>query len=214
MPHRKIVCEEIMYESKLSMVLPIELVRTFRRFAIHLRDILKDKFFNMRNSVLMESYMNLMRHLNSNIEIYTQMIEFLDDYAGPSFKPSKEKFRLAFSAMPINLHVQWLKIKPGTLWTCITCGAVTAASLRFKHGGLSRIRDSLNASLDESSQNHTSETRFYTRRKTLDNASTMIEVLSRKINNEWRVGSFGTVDKLGLHLLSEVKQVIGTYFSI
>lgn len=69
MPHRKIVCEEIMYESKLSLVLPIELARTFRRFAINLRDVLKDKFCNMRNSALMEGYMHMMRHLNSNIEV-------------------------------------------------------------------------------------------------------------------------------------------------
>lgn len=86
MPHRKIVCEEIMYESKLSMILPIELARTFRRFAVSLRDVLKDKFCTMRNYALMESYMQVMRHLNSNIETYTQMIEFLDDYMGPSFK--------------------------------------------------------------------------------------------------------------------------------
>lgn len=135
------------------------------------------------------------------------MIEFLDDYVGPSFKPSKEKFVLAFSPMPINLHVQCLKIKPDTSWSCITCGAITAASLRYKNGGLSKIRDTLNQNLDQSGQNYTLETRFYTRQKTLENASTMIDQLSRKINNEWKVGQFGAVDKVGLHLLSEAKQV-------
>lgn len=190
------------------MVLPIELARTFRRFAINLRDVLKDKFCSMRNAALVESYMHIMRHLNSNIEQYTQMVEFLDDYVGPSFKPSKEKFRLAFSVMPINLHVQYLKIKPDSSWSCITCGAVTAASLRYRHGGLSKIRDSLNSSLDQNGQNYTSETRFYTRRKTLENASSMIDTLSRKVNNKWHVDQSGAVDKSGLQLLSEVKQVL------
>jgi hypothetical protein len=196
-----------MYESKLCLVLPIELSRTFRRFAINIRDTLKNKFCNMRNSALMEAYMNLMRHLNSNIEVYTQMIEFLDDYVGPSFKPSREKLRLAFSALPINLHVQSLRIGSDSSWSCVTCGAVTAASLRFKNGGLSKIRDSLNSSLDQAGQNYTLETRFYTRRKTLENASTMIESLSRKINTEWKLERFGTVDKVGLQLMSEVKQL-------
>jgi hypothetical protein len=105
------------------------------------------------------------------------------------------------------MHVQCLNIQSNTLLTCITTGAVTAASLRYKHGGLSRIRDSLNASLDQTAQNHTLETRFYTRRKTLESAGSLIEALSRRINHDWHVGEFGAVDQVGLQLLSEVKQV-------
>ncbi|KAI6239101.1 Type I inositol 3,4-bisphosphate 4-phosphatase [Aphelenchoides fujianensis] len=202
-PNRKVVCEETMYESKLSMVLPIELARTFRRSSIALRDVLREKYCNMRNTALMEATLHVMRHLNSNIEIYTQMIEFLDDYVGPYFRPSG----LAFSVVPVNLHVQTLQIGPDASWYFVTCGAISAAPLRYRAGGLSRIRDTLNASLEANAQNHTMETRFYTRRKTLENASSLIDNLTRRINNDWHIGEFGTVDKVGLQLFSEVKQL-------
>ncbi|KAI6215412.1 hypothetical protein M3Y94_00382500 [Aphelenchoides besseyi] len=206
-PHRKVVCEEVMYESKLSMVLPIELARTFRRCSIGLRDVLREKFCNMRNNALMEATLHVMRHLNSNIEVYTQMIEFLDDYVGPYFRPSKEKFRLAFSVVPVNLHVQSLQIGADSSWYFVTCGAISAAPLRYRSGGLSRLRDTLNLSLEPNAQNHVTETRFFTRRKTLENANALIDNLTRRISNDWHVGEFGVVDKVGLQLFSEAKQL-------
>lgn len=87
LPRRNIVGEEVMYESKLSIVLPAELTRTFRRFAVNLRDEIKDKFCSMGTAHLLQSHMNILFCLNSNMEKYTQMIDFLDGYVGPAFKP-------------------------------------------------------------------------------------------------------------------------------
>lgn len=206
-----------MHESKLSITLPLELLQTFYHFAIELRDVFNDKFGQMRNTSLLKIYSSLMKVLDTNvsqfqsyflnflrfqIETYSQMIRYLKNYKGPSFKPSKAKFRLDSSAIPINLHVQRLRVDSETSWSCITCGAVTAASLRFNHGGLYRIRHNLNINLNEMGRNYMNETLFYTRQKTLEDAKVMIDNLAHQIDSDFEMNH-----ETRLHLFSEVKQV-------
>ena len=148
-----------------------------------------------------------MRYLNSNIESYTQMIEFLDEYSGPTFRSSKEKFRLAFSVVPSNLHVHQFTSGNEVSTYYTTCGACMAGPLRFRHGGISKIRETLSAALEPTSQNHTVDQLFFARRRTLDAASAQIETLSQRINTQWHISAVGTVDAFGLQLLSELKQV-------
>lgn len=207
MPNRTISCEEIMYESKLSMIIPSGMLKIYEKWWSDLRNNLLENLGHMQNSSMDNAAHHVIRHLNSNLEIYTQMKEFMDDYNGPSFRPSKEKFRMAFSLVPTNLHVQTFNISNDKQWTNITCGAVAGTPLRFKNGGLSRLRDQLNSSLEPNSQDHLLETRFFTRRRTLLNAKKMVGDLSRRIENDWTVGEFGKVDKVGVKLFSEVKQV-------
>lgn len=71
------------------------------------------------------------RHLNSNIEVYTQSIEFFEGYSGPYFRPSVEKFRMAFGAAPLNLHVQFFQIDGKPAGYFLTSGASAAVPLRF-----------------------------------------------------------------------------------
>jgi hypothetical protein len=84
---------------------------------------------------MLEALHNAVRHLNSNIEVYTQSAEFLDSYTGPSFRPSHEKLRVAFTPVPTNLHVQYFRVGDFTTHRFLTCGAVAALPLRF-HVGL------------------------------------------------------------------------------
>ena len=190
-------------------MLPVELARTFRRSAIAVRDVLRDRFSEMRNPAHAEANLLVMRYLNSNIEAYTQMLEFLDDYTGPAFRPSVEKLRLAFAVVPVNLHVQAFRAGADADATrlFVTCGVATATPLRYTHGGLSRQREALAAALEPLAQDHTTDTRFYARRRTLEAASAQIEALSKRVNTQWRLGAVGTVDALGLQLFSEMKQL-------
>lgn len=188
-----------MHESKLCMGLPYDLIRTFRQFAINMRNVFQQKFCHMQNDALVKTYLELMKQLDSNIVVYTQMVDYLDNYAGPSFKPSRDKFRLESAVVPINLHVQRLKIKPDDIsWSCITCGAVTGAALRKRHSSLYKLRKTLNTNFDYLGKNYTKEALFYTRQKTLKDAKATIMTLTRKINNEQNVD---------FNLLSEAKQL-------
>lgn len=110
MPNRTITCEEAMYESKLSMMIPTAMVKIYEQWWTEIRNALLQHLGNMRNASMDAAAHHVIRHLNSNLEVYSQMKEFLDDYAGPCFRPSKEKFRLAFSVVPTNLHVQSFSI--------------------------------------------------------------------------------------------------------
>uniref|UniRef100_A0A1I7S7J9 PH domain-containing protein n=1 Tax=Bursaphelenchus xylophilus TaxID=6326 RepID=A0A1I7S7J9_BURXY len=206
MPNRTISCEEAMYESKLSIIIPTCMIKIFEKWWIELRNDLLEHLANLRNASMDAASHYVIRHLNSNLEVYSQMREFMDDYSGPNFRPSKEKYRLAFSLVPTNLHVQSFEVSDHK-WTYITCGAISGTPLRFKQGGLSRLRDTLMASLQPNSQDYLLETRFFTRRKTLLNAKKMVGELSRRIENDWKMEVFGKVDKVGIKLFSEVKQL-------
>lgn len=131
MPNRKVVCREIMYESKFSLAIPLDMVKLSIHWASELRDDLINALWSAQNCSILESLNTAIRHLNSNIEVYTQSTEFLDAYIGPAFRPSIEKFRIAFAAVPINLHVQFFEINGELAGHFLTCGAVSAVPLRF-----------------------------------------------------------------------------------
>lgn len=69
------------------------------------------------------------------------------------------------------------------------------------------MRTALQAAMDPLKIDHSNETRFYSRRKILQIAKRRIGDLTRQIENDWHVSSFGVVDKLGLEILAEVTQV-------
>lgn len=57
-------------------------------------------------------------------------LEFLESYAGPSFRSSVEKFRVAFASVPTNLHLQQFFIE-GHSYSYLTVGTASAIPLRF-----------------------------------------------------------------------------------
>uniref|UniRef100_A0A914CBN2 Uncharacterized protein n=1 Tax=Acrobeloides nanus TaxID=290746 RepID=A0A914CBN2_9BILA len=206
-PNRKFYCDEEMYESKLSMSIPLELLKLYKQWSSELRNELRDKFWAVRNASIVEATHTAVRHLNSNIEIYNQSIEFLEGYSGPYFRPSVEKFRMAFGAVPLNLHVQFFQIDGKPTGYLLTSGATAAVPLRFTNGGLSRQKTTLHIAMDPIKLDHTNESRFYARRQILQTAKRRIGDLTRKIENDWHVSSFGVVDKIGLGILAEVTQL-------
>lgn len=74
-------------------------------------------------------------------------------------------------------------------------------------GGLYRIRNKFVSGLEPTSLDYTNDYRFYARRRMLLHAKRQICELTRRIETEWRVAKFGCVDKVGVEIFSEVKQV-------
>ncbi|KAI1729322.1 type I inositol 3,4-bisphosphate 4-phosphatase [Ditylenchus destructor] len=209
-PSRKIVCTETMFESKLSFIIPLDMVKLFIKWTSELRDDLLGQLWAVRNGAMVEALHNAVRQFNSNIEIYTQSAEFIEAYIGPSFRPSKEKFRMALAPVPTNLHVQYFDINGVRACHTVTSGAVAAAPLRFTNGGLSRIRGKFLSGLETATLDHMNEARYYSRRQTLITAKRQIGELTRRIDTEWHVGAFGKVDKVGVQIFSELKQLYET----
>uniref|UniRef100_A0AC35FF36 PH domain-containing protein n=2 Tax=Panagrolaimus sp. PS1159 TaxID=55785 RepID=A0AC35FF36_9BILA len=216
-PARKITCTEEMYESKLSIILPFEYIKLANKWAVELVNVVKSKSWRTGSQIVTDAAANVVRHLNSNIEIYQQAIEFLENYDGPSFRKSKDKFSIVMGPVPTNLHVQIFKVvdKDAKL-SChyVTSGATAAIPLRFKNGGLHRQKESLLASLDDHAIDNTDNVLFSQRRHALLKSKKIIGTLTRKIDNEWQIGEFGHKDLTGAEILAEIKRLYETITSM
>ncbi|KAI3413531.1 hypothetical protein GPALN_011021 [Globodera pallida] len=213
-PTRQIKCQEIMYECKLSMLVPQEMLRHSSKWATELRDELLDKLWGVKNAAIVETLHTAIRHLNSNIEVYTQASEFLASYAGPSFSkklfnfgPSCEKFRVSFLFVPTNLHVQTFHVDGRLAASFLTVGAIAALPLRFSSGGLSKIRNKFSAALGSIALDHTNENRFHSRRQILLAMKRKIGELSRNIDVKWHIASDGKTDEIDTEIFSEIQQM-------
>uniref|UniRef100_A0A183C0F5 PH domain-containing protein n=1 Tax=Globodera pallida TaxID=36090 RepID=A0A183C0F5_GLOPA len=215
-PTRQIKCQEIMYECKLSMLVPQEMLRHSSKWATELRDELLDKLWGVKNAAIVETLHTAIRHLNSNIEVYTQASEFLASYAGPSFStklfnfnfgPSCEKFRVSFLFVPTNLHVQTFHVDGRLAASFLTVGAIAALPLRFSSGGLYKIRNKFSAALGSIALDHTNENRFHSRRQILLAMKRKIGELSRNIDVKWHIASDGKTDEIDTEIFSEIRQM-------
>ncbi|KAK6101402.1 hypothetical protein QQG55_4480 [Brugia pahangi] len=203
---RKIVCEEVMWESKLCTTLPIQMVKLYLKWCNEMSEQLKSRLWCVPNEYV-DPIHDCLRHLSANQEIFMDSLEFLESYAGPSFRSSMEKFRVAFASVPTNLHLQQFFIE-GHSYSYLTVGTASAIPLRFAHGGLTKQRVSLCSSVNNPKQiDHILDCRFYRRRRILQAAKYKIGELSRKIETDWHIADFGKVDKTGIQLLAEIKQL-------
>ncbi|VDK73844.1 unnamed protein product [Litomosoides sigmodontis] len=203
---RKIVCEEVMWESKLCTTLPMQLVKLYLKWCNEMSEQLKSRLSCVPNEYL-DPVHDCLRHLSANQEIFVNSLEFLESYAGPSFRSSTEKFRVAFASVPTNLHLQQFSVE-GHSYSYLTVGTASAIPLRFARGGLAKQLNSLCNSVNNPKQvDHILDCRFYRRRRILQNAKCTIGELSRKIDTEWHIADFGKVDKTGIQLMADIKQL-------
>ncbi|VDM42442.1 unnamed protein product [Toxocara canis] len=202
----KIHCEETMWESKLSILLPTQMVKLFLKWSQEMKEQVESRLWSIPQECI-DPLHNSLRHISSNQETYVNSLEFLESYAGPSFRPSIEKFRVAFGAVPTNLHVQQFIVE-NHQQSYVTVGTASAIPLRFAHGGLSRLRVALHSSLNDPQKiDHILDSRFFHRRRVLLEAKSTIGSLSRRVETDWHIASFGSIDKTGVQLLADVKQL-------
>ncbi|KAL7078331.1 hypothetical protein ACQ4LE_002753 [Meloidogyne hapla] len=207
-PNKKVVLKETMYETRLSFLIPQEMIKLSHKWTNEMRDELLDKLWGIKNSTMLDTLHMFVRHLNSNIEIHTQATEFLENYMGPSFRPSVEKYRLAFLHVPTNLHVQMFSIDSKNVGHFVTSGALTAMPLRYSNGGMFNLRNKFLSNLTPQSIDQTDEGRFYKRKQTLLKLKRMIGELSRRIDMEWQINNKKeAADKIVVELFAESKQI-------
>uniref|UniRef100_A0A914UXV8 PH domain-containing protein n=1 Tax=Plectus sambesii TaxID=2011161 RepID=A0A914UXV8_9BILA len=214
-PSRKIACEEWMYESKLSIVLPTQLLKLYRRWSQELK-----AEFDERLQYLPTSWHEVrqwhIRQLSANIEYYNEALEFLDAYSGPHFRSSVERLRVAFASVPINLHVQRFCVNSDESgdwqsFDALTSGCCAAVPLRFQNGGLRRLRGMLEGGLSCAEAIDSSlDARFWSRRSVLLELKQRVGSLSVEVERNWT----GEPDKFnngraGFYLLSELKELRG-----
>ncbi|XP_019863241.1 PREDICTED: type I inositol 3,4-bisphosphate 4-phosphatase-like [Amphimedon queenslandica] len=87
---------------------------------------------------------NLIEHYSSSREAMQVEAEL-----GRLFKKSVIKDKNTLEFVPVNLHVQEMKVSVGkeekdrTVYTCVTVGCPTAYSLKYRQGGLARMQSSV-----------------------------------------------------------------------
>uniref|UniRef100_A0A914MIQ9 Uncharacterized protein n=1 Tax=Meloidogyne incognita TaxID=6306 RepID=A0A914MIQ9_MELIC len=209
-PNKKVVLKEAMYETRLSFLIPQEMIKLSLKWTSEIRDELLDKLWGIKNSTMLDTLHMFVRHLNSNIEIHTQASEFLENYLGPSFRPSVEKYRLSFLHVPTNLHVQMFYIDSKNVGNFVTSGALTAMPLRYSNGGMFNLRNKFLSNLTPQAIDQTDEGRFYRRKQTLIKLKRMIGELSRRIDIEWKINKnkgVNSADKIVVEIFAESRQI-------
>ena len=59
-----------MYETRLSFLIPQEMIKLSHKWTSEMRDELLDKLWGIKNSTMLDTLHMFVRHLNSNIEVF------------------------------------------------------------------------------------------------------------------------------------------------
>ncbi|WKX99519.1 hypothetical protein Q1695_014418 [Nippostrongylus brasiliensis] len=202
LPSRRVAFEEIMSESKLSIVLPLELSKLYKKWIIEFSSVLE---LRQRQwpSFAINSLHDMLREIRANAETLEQCVEFLENYSGSSFRKSTEKHRVAFAPVPTNLHHHQSTIDNRVTRVVLSCGTASALPLRFQHGGLCRI-----ASLLEIERVY-HDFPFWSKRQFLSELKKYVGQLSHRVDTEWTSGSVEVRSKLCSDLSSAIKSIFG-----
>uniref|UniRef100_A0AC35UDV0 PH domain-containing protein n=1 Tax=Rhabditophanes sp. KR3021 TaxID=114890 RepID=A0AC35UDV0_9BILA len=215
LPSRKIIVEEVMYESKLSFIMPIELLNMYKKWNYEALQEMQAKMRYFSSSLLQNASDNCVKCLRDNDEMYSQAIESISEYSRGFFKTSQEKNRLDLVAVPVNLHVQHFLVENERTGCIVTHGAATAYPMKYVNGGLMRIRNNFSCLLDSpTAVDHTLESRYYRRKRELNLLKRQIGELSAQIDKKWVDLDFEGTVKSALHILAEIKRVHGSLLDL
>eukprot|EP00079_Xenopus_tropicalis_P020279 XP_012811046.1 PREDICTED: type II inositol 3,4-bisphosphate 4-phosphatase isoform X2 [Xenopus tropicalis] len=138
----KWICvREQMAESSMSFHIPKQLLSLYikedTRRIEQLKELgdLSPHWDNLRQNVL--------AHYEEMVSVYQESLEELEKHTGSSFKSSCSKGEKSLEFVPINLHLQRMRVHSqklkDALYDVITIGAPAAHSQGFKNGGLRRL---------------------------------------------------------------------------
>ncbi|KAK6011129.1 hypothetical protein OSTOST_23797, partial [Ostertagia ostertagi] len=207
LPSRRVAFEEIMSESKLSIVLPVELVKLYKKWIIEFSCLLESRQHQWPLFAIPYLY-DVLREIRANTETLEQCSEFLENYSGPSFRKSTEKHRVAFAPVPTNLHVHQSTVDNRVTREVLSCGTTSALPLRFQHGGLSRIATLLE--IDRMFHDFP----FWSRRFFLADLKKYVGQLNRRLDAEWNDGNFEKRAKLSSDIASGIRSVFERFKDI
>ncbi|KAE9416064.1 hypothetical protein Angca_002288, partial [Angiostrongylus cantonensis] len=199
LPSRRVSFEEMMSESKLSIVLPLELIKLYKKWITEFFYLLETKRSRWPGSVI-PILNDVLREVRENSETLEQCREFLENYSGPPFRKSTEKHRVAFAPVPTNLHVHQYTIDNRATREVLSCGTASALPLRFQSGGLTRLSALLG--IDRSYQDFP----FWSKRKILMDLKRYLGQLSHRLDVEWSGTDFTGRTKLCSDLSSRLQE--------
>ncbi|XP_041435498.1 type II inositol 3,4-bisphosphate 4-phosphatase isoform X4 [Xenopus laevis] len=138
----KWICvREQMAESSMSFHIPKQLLSLYLKEDTRRIEQLKElgdlspHWDNLRQNVL--------AHYEEMVSVYQESLVELEKHTGSSFKSSCSKGEKSLEFVPINLHLQRMRVHSqklkDALYDVITIGAPTAHSQGFKNGGLRRL---------------------------------------------------------------------------
>ncbi|KAK6016461.1 hypothetical protein OSTOST_18056 [Ostertagia ostertagi] len=174
LPSRRVAFEEIMSESKLSIVLPVELVKLYKKWIIEFSCLLESRQHQWPLFAIPYLY-DVLREIRANTETLEQCSEFLENYSvskgsscpfvtdllinaslshevmtllGPSFDQPRKDSLLRLRSSD-NLHVHQSTVDNRVTREVLSCGTTSALPLRFQvFERFKDIADSI-AELDE-----------------------------------------------------------------
>uniref|UniRef100_A0A1I7TMJ8 PH domain-containing protein n=1 Tax=Caenorhabditis tropicalis TaxID=1561998 RepID=A0A1I7TMJ8_9PELO len=200
LPARRVFVEECMSETKLSLIVPKEIIKLNRKKISEFSALLESRL-----KVWPQSSKNglheVIRQLREMSETYEQCFEFVDTYSGPNFRKSVEKHRVAFGLVPTNLHIHSYEINSNDKRDFITAGTASAIPYRYNNGGLTKLYTLLDV------EPYNFDYTFWNKRQTLLDLKKTIGELSHKIEKEWKIAKFGSPDKICLQVHAGIKQV-------
>ncbi|CAI4231094.1 unnamed protein product [Auanema sp. JU1783] len=200
LPARRIVVEESLWESKLSTLLPTEMIKSYRKWNTEFAYLLESRQRSWPHYAIPALH-EVLREVRETGETFEQCYEFMNTYSGPSFRKSTEKHRIAFANVPTNLHLQSFGLSNTAHKEILTCGTASAVPLRFHNGGLSRLCTALE--VDPNYHDYA----FWSKRQTILSLKKNIGELSHRLETEWKIADFGKPDKVCLEMSAGIKQV-------
>ncbi|EGT34808.1 hypothetical protein CAEBREN_21456 [Caenorhabditis brenneri] len=200
LPARRVIVEECMSETKLSLIVPKELIKLNRKKITEFSALLESRIKVWPPSSV--SWLHeVIRQLREMSETYEQCFEFVDTYSGPNFRKSVEKHRVAFGLVPTNLHIHSYEINSNDKRDFITAGTASAIPYRYHNGGLAKLYTQLDV------EPYNFDYTFWNKRQTVLDLKKTIGELSHKIEKEWKIAKFGSPDKICLQVHAGIKQV-------
>uniref|UniRef100_A0A0K0E8D4 PH domain-containing protein n=1 Tax=Strongyloides stercoralis TaxID=6248 RepID=A0A0K0E8D4_STRER len=208
LPARKIVVEEVMYESKLCFIMATELLNLFKKWNFEALEEMNLRMKYFSSTIMQESVRNAIRYMNENDESYARVIESISIYSKGFFKSSLDKNRIDLAAAPVNLHVQYFIVENENTGFYITHGAPTAYPLKYDKGGLSRIKNNFAEMLGSPiSIDHTMESRYYLRRRDLLGMKKQIGEMYQQIDTKWDNETYENCIKDAVKILGDIKRI-------
>ncbi|XP_022108049.1 type I inositol 3,4-bisphosphate 4-phosphatase-like isoform X2 [Acanthaster planci] len=169
--------QETMMESRLNFYIPQQIIKIYlqeekrKLEELNMFEELSHEWERVRSAVMTEHVTMIAR--------YNESLEFLSKQTkGPQFKKSTAKSDKLLEFVPINLHLQRLRVEESgcreSLYDMITVGAPAAHSLKFRHGGLKRML-----------QHYTEEQSRSTKNLSLQAAKTLSQISDLKNSIDW-----------------------------
>ncbi|CAJ0941999.1 unnamed protein product, partial [Mesorhabditis belari] len=190
--------KEVMWESKFSIMLPLEMIKLYKRWGREFANILESKQ-SFYPSTDIAGLQDTLRHVRDNLEIYEQSLEFLQGHSGALFRPSVEKTRVAYAPVPTNLHIQYFNVQGEAAKCIVTAGTASCLPLRFHHGGLEKLIDGVKISSQWMNR------AFDLKQSELGDVKREIGELSRLLTPE--KSALKTLDGIFIEISTGIKQV-------